>query len=120
MRPTIEYFDQQLCSVVLNAGIRFYECDRGKSFPGDPRVISALLPMSLSNADVERFFSYMKGVKSRYQNIMKNPMLSGILYMLYGLKLQVLSAKTSHSGKRPQQPRRGCCSYLESRVPFHR
>lgn len=49
--------------------------------------------MSLSNADVERFFSYMKGVKSRYQNIMKNPMLSGILYMLYGLKLQVLSAR---------------------------
>ncbi|KAG0414406.1 hypothetical protein HPB47_008440 [Ixodes persulcatus] len=44
--------------------------------------------MPLSNADVERVFSLMNVVKSRYRNRMKNPMLSGILHLRYGLKFR--------------------------------
>ncbi|KAG0440675.1 hypothetical protein HPB47_016220 [Ixodes persulcatus] len=39
------------------------------------------------NADVERLFSHINVVKSRYRNRMKNPTLSGILHVRYGLKL---------------------------------
>ncbi|XP_075550145.1 SCAN domain-containing protein 3-like [Dermacentor variabilis] len=48
----------------------------------------SLLAMPLSNADVERVFSHMNLVKSRHRNRMKNPMLSGILHVRYGLKFR--------------------------------
>ncbi|KAG0426766.1 hypothetical protein HPB47_026139 [Ixodes persulcatus] len=44
--------------------------------------------MPLSIADVELVFSHMNVVKSRYRNRMKNPMLSGILHVRYGLKFR--------------------------------
>ncbi|KAG0422298.1 hypothetical protein HPB47_001868 [Ixodes persulcatus] len=48
----------------------------------------SLFAMRLSNADVDRVFSHMNVVKLRYRNIMKNPMLSGILHVRYGLEFR--------------------------------
>lgn len=56
----------------------------------------SLLTMLLSNADVEHMSPQMNVVKSSYRNKMKNPMLSGILRVGYGLKLHAVCLQELH------------------------
>lgn len=49
--------------------------------------------MALSNAGVERVFIHINVLRSSYQNRIAKPILSGILYILYGPKLEGVSCQ---------------------------